>query len=219
MGTAEMPNAILFDLDGTLVDSAPGILRAMRLAFDDIGLSRLSEEDERAILGPPLHDFLAERLGAEQVTSVIAAYRTHYTRTHTHELLPYPGIVDALSQLRARGYVLAICTSKVETFARSILLATGLDAYFSEVCGDTPERTRSSKAAIIAECLSRRKLDPARSVMVGDREHDVKGALHHGIPCLGITWGYGTLAELQSAGAYETVSDAASMIVSLQSLT
>ncbi len=191
---------VLFDLDGTLSDSAPGILAALRHAFQVHGIALPSPEQQRALLGPPFHESLPPLVGEHRLTSVIGAYRDYYGTVGMFDTTGYEGIAEVVSALRSSGVRLGIATSKPEPYAVPILERLGLAGSFATICGDTLHADRATKALVVGEAL-RRLGDPAPAtvLMVGDRVHDVSGAAEHGIDTLGAGWGYGTSAELVKA--------------------
>jgi phosphoglycolate phosphatase len=196
-------SAVLFDLDGTLSDSAPGIIGSLRQAFDDLGLPRLDARTERALIGPPFADALPPLVGADVVPALIERYRTHYA-AGMFDTTAYDGIQDVLDDLRTRGITLAVATSKPEFHAEPVVAHLGFSEYFATVGGDSLNYDRRTKASVIAEVLRRIGApDPATVLMVGDRRHDVDGAGAHGIACLGAGWGYGAPGELRAAGAVQ----------------
>lgn len=196
------PRVVLIDLDGTLSDSAPGILSSLRRAFADIGVPPLNEATERSLLGPPFYESLPPLIGADRVPAFIDAYRGHYD-TAMYETRVYDGIVDVLADLRELGLTLAVATSKPEFHAVPIVEHLGIVDYFETIAGDALDGSRDSKAKVIAEALRRLgSPTPDEVLMMGDRSHDVDGARAHGIGCLGAGWGYGAEGEL--AGAVET---------------
>lgn len=200
--SAPRPSVVLFDLDGTLSDSARGILSSLRHAFGEFGLPPLSAEAEQGILGPPFSEALPPHLGTVAVADITAAYRAHYHAGAMFETSCYPGMSDVLDHLRERGTRMAVATSKPEHSAVPILEHLGLRDYFETVGGDTLSGTRGSKAAVIGEVLARMgDPDPDSVLMVGDRSHDVLGARANGIECAGAQWGYAQPAELTKAGA------------------
>ncbi len=196
---------VLFDLDGTLSDSARGIVTSLRLAFDELGLPQLDESTERSLLGPPFRDSFPALMPADRVEEAIAAYRRHYTAGGGMlDTSLYDGIADLLTFLRARGLRLAVATSKSEAYAPAIVAHLGIAEAFTVICGDDPEGGRGSKAAVIAEALLRLgSPEPDAVLMLGDRSHDVIGAATHGIATVGAGWGYGAPGELIGAGAVE----------------
>ena len=177
---------ILFDLDGTLTDSAPGILNSVRYACRKLGLPIPGEETLRRFLGPPL----------------IASFREYFPTKGLFENEVYPGIPALLADSKSAGKTVIIATSKPEAYARRILEHFGLAQYCDFICGATLDETRTDKAEVIAYALETAGItDKSRAVMVGDREHDVLGAKKNGLPCIGAVYGYGTTEELTAAGA------------------
>jgi len=196
-------DVVLFDLDGTLSDSAPGILGALQLAFAENGVPWVDDETARTLLGPPFWHSLPPLVGADKVDAVVASYRAHYVGEEMmFDTKRYDGVLDLVSAVKDRGIRLAVATSKPEPHSIRIVERLGLASYFEFVCGDTVDGQRDSKALVIGEAL-RRLGSPTsgRVLMVGDRSHDVLGAAAHGIGCAGVLWGYGTREELTAAGA------------------
>lgn len=210
----------MFDLDGTLSESAPGIIGAMRLAFADLGISPLDDATERMLVGPPWATMLPPLIGDRLTEEVIAAYRRHYVDGELmYDTRLYPGVTDVLDALRAAGVTMAVATSKPEAYAVPIVERLGLAGYFTTVCGDGLHAERGTKALVIAEALRRLgEPSPAATIMVGDRRHDVEGAAVHGIDCLGVAWGYAAPDELEQAGAVRVFDDAAALLAALPAL-
>ena len=194
---------VLFDLDGTLSKSEPGIIGSLRRAFDELGLPRLDERTERGLIGPTFADALPPLVGAEIVPKLIERYRAHYA-TGMFDTELYDGVLEVLDDLRAREVTLAVATSKPEFHARPVIQHLGLADYFATVAGDSRNYERRTKALVIAEALGRLgDPDPTTVLMVGDRKHDVEGAAAHGIAGIGAGWGYAQPGELVEAGAVE----------------
>jgi phosphoglycolate phosphatase len=198
-----LPAVVLFDLDGTLSDSAPGIIAALAHAFAVNGLPPLDEAVGRSMLGPPFAESFPALLGGEErVPEVIASYREHYGTGGMFNATVYAGIPELLGGLQHAGVRMAVATSKLEEYAVPVVEHLRLAGYFETVCGDLRDSSRGSKALVIAEVLRRiGDPDPAQVLMVGDRRHDVVGARAHGIRCAGAAWGYGPADELAQAGA------------------
>lgn len=194
---------VLFDLDGTLSDSAPGILSSLRHAFGELDLEWLDDDAAHALLGPPFYLTLPPLVGADRVDDVIARYRRHYVEGGgMFDTAVYAGVAEVVQALSARGVRLAVATSKPEVHAATILEHLGLRHHFDTVGGDTLDGALGSKALVVGEVLRRLgEPDPASVLMVGDRSHDVAGAAAHGVGCAGVLWGYGSAAELTAAGA------------------
>lgn len=196
-----MKKTILFDLDGTLTDSGEGIINCATLALKHFGLPIPAYEDMRTFVGPPLRDsFIRFGVPADQADEAIRVYRSRYIPTGMFENTPYPGIRELLEALRAEGYTLYVATSKPEEMSVTILEKFDLAKYFHRICGASIDSSRSTKDAVIAYLLesSGAKED---MVMVGDTKYDILGAKAHGIPAIGVGWGYGKVEEMEEAGA------------------
>jgi phosphoglycolate phosphatase len=199
---------VLLDVDGTLVDSATTIVEHLAAAIAEVGFPVPDAARLRRLVGPPFETALPELgLTPEQTAGAIVAYRTSYDAVAATITPVYPGIPGLLEQLREDGMRLATATSKPEELARKIVFGTGLASYFDLVGGADHVSGRVGKAAVVASVLERLRLDPARDpvVLVGDRHHDVEGAAAHGVPTIGVAWGYAEPGEL--VGARLIVSD------------
>ncbi len=194
---------VLLDLDGTLVDSRPGIVTAMNATFRALGLAERSPEASHAGIGPPAHETFAAALGLAAddpaLDDVVAAYRARYREGMLAGTRVYDGLPAALDALRDAGHPLAVATSKAGAIAAELLAGLGLAHRLQAVCGPGPT-ARDDKATTIAQALAALG-HPARAVMVGDRHHDIDGAHAHGLTTVGVLWGLGTEAELRDAGA------------------
>jgi len=193
---------VLFDLDGTLVDSSPGIHASIRVAADALGLPAPTADQLTAMVGPPLQDGFAAAFGltGADVDRAVAAYRAHYAAGAILDAPVYPGIAELLDVLRADGAVLAVATSKPEEFARRILDHVGLTDAFASVHGATMDGRVRHKQQVVGLALAAHP-DGERPVLVGDRAQDVVGARVHGLPCIGAGWGPARPGELAQAGA------------------
>lgn len=193
--------AIFFDLDGTLTDSGEGIINCATLALEHFGLPVPSREEMRVFVGPPLDKtFLQFGVPENKVQEAIDVFRSRYLVTGKFENTPYPGIHDLLGALKKQGHRLFVATSKPESTSLEILAKFQLSQYFERICGATLDGTRSHKADVIAYLLSKIGT-PEQILMVGDTEFDVLGAATHGIPTIGVAWGYGKVAAMEQAGA------------------
>jgi phosphoglycolate phosphatase len=193
---------VLFDLDGTLVDSAPGIWSSTRAAARELGLPAPTPDQLRAMIGPPLQDGFAQVLGlsGDDVDRAVTAYRAHYTAGAMLDVTVYAGIPELLRDLVDDGATLAVATSKPEPFALRVLEHTGLRNAFASVHGATFDGSVRHKDQVVAAALAAHPAgrDP---VLVGDRAQDVLGAAAHGVPCIGAGWGPAPDGELIGAGA------------------
>ena len=183
---------VIFDLDGTLTDSARGVVSSFRHALAEVGAPIPDEADLAAlVVGPPMHQTLRGMGLGERADAAIAAYRADYTTRGWLINEVFDEIPELLADLRAAGVRLAVATSKAEPIARRILAHLGLDGHFEVIAGASPDGARSSKADVIAHALSQLDPMPEHVLMVGDRSHDVHGASHHGIDTVVVDWGYG----------------------------
>lgn len=214
---AQGRHAVIFDLDGTLVDPAGAITGGISAALRDHGIAVPDEQQLQSFIGPPLVTSLKALPGVteELVPKLIEHYRAGYIREGMAASEVYGGIRDLLETLRAEGMALAVATSKPEPQALKLLEIQGIADLFDAVAGSDPDETvpHTSKGPIIASALKQITGDPAAeapipAVMVGDRKFDVDGASCHEIPCIGVTWGYAPDGELHEAGAAIIVSTA-----------
>jgi phosphoglycolate phosphatase len=200
----DMKKAVFFDLDGTLLDTRPGIFRCVRAMLTDMKMGTRTDEEIMAIIGPPLTLGFARILSTdddELINKAVAAYRVHYAEGGMYEAVIYPGIVELLADLSLKGIRLCVVTSKAEVLARKIVERFNLDRFFISVYGPDLEGRRSDKTELIAHALRNESLLPDDVIMVGDREHDIIGARGNGVLAAGALWGFGSEAELIGAGA------------------
>lgn len=200
-----MKKAILFDLDGTLTDSGPGIMNCARLALEHYGLPIPSDAEMRTFVGPPLHEsFIRFGVPAEEADNAIKIYRSRYIPIGKYENEPYPGIREVLEKLKKLGHTLYVATSKPESMSVDILEHFDLAKYFDIICGASFDRSRSNKEDVITHLLNQCG-DYDEKIMVGDTAFDVIGAKAHGIPTIGVAWGYGKVEDMEKAGAASIV--------------
>lgn len=200
-----MEKIILFDLDGTLTDPKEGITQSVRYALNSFGIEENNMDRLCSFIGPPLAESFSEYygFGESDIKKAIASFREYFEGRGMFENQVYPGIESMLAMLCRTGFTLAVATSKPERFAEQILKHFGLFSYFRTVGGADMEETRVKKADVIKHTLGRLNADPAHMsvIMAGDKKHDVLGAAAHGIPCVGVLYGYGSKEELNGAGA------------------
>jgi phosphoglycolate phosphatase len=199
---------VLFDLDGTLTDAQAGIVRSLAHAVAAVGVAAPGPEELRPLIGPPLVEMLlALGVPEDDLRSAVHAYRDRYATVGLFENELYPGVPELLADLTGAGLRLGLATSKAEPYAHTILEHFGIRGRFEAVAGASLDHARRHKADVVAHALEHLGLpDPASVIMVGDREHDVVGAAEHGITTIGVLWGYGSRAELTTAGAVAVVS-------------
>ncbi len=200
-----MTRTVLLDLDGTLVESGPGIVAHIRHAMQVVGHALAPEADLSWVVGPPLHDIFGRLLdpfgGGEKVETAAEAYRQSYDSAGYLQTPPYPAIPPLLDALRDGGFTLFVATSKPASVARRILAHTKLAHHFRAIYGAAVDGVLSHKPELIAYILATQGLDPANVVMVGDRSFDIFGAHANDVRAIGVLWGYGDRAELEQAGA------------------
>ena len=207
---------VFLDLDGTLSDSEPGILRSLQWACEVEGFPIPTEAEVRSVIGPPFEIGLPSiGIPDDALFRVIKTYRERYETIGLFENTLYDGIVAMLDELAAAGLSLSIATAKPERTAVRILEHFELTARFEYIVGATLTQERRAKHQVISHVLELLGLDGGDNiVMIGDRDHDVHGALQNGLPCLGVTWGYGSVEELLTAGAF-ALADAPPDVVDL----
>lgn len=199
-----MYDVILFDLDGTLSDSGPGITNSVKYALDKYGIGVKDRRELFRFIGPPLVDSFMMFYGfsAEKALEITHVYREYYSVKGIFENEVYDGIEELLKKLQQAGKRVIVATSKPELFARKIIDHFGLTEYFEYVAGSNMNETRSYKDEVIAYALESCGItDLSKVLMVGDREHDILGAKKIGTDSLGVLWGYGDREELEKAGA------------------
>ncbi len=192
---------VLFDLDGTLTDSGEGIINCAILGLEHFGLPVPPREEMGVFVGPPLDKtFIRFGVPEDRAQEAIDVFRSRYVVEGKFENFPYPGIREALSTLKAQGHRLFVATSKPEVTALEVLEHFDLSGFFEVICGATLDGTRSHKSDVIAYLLNQIGT-PKDMLMVGDTKFDVLGAAEHDIPTIGVSWGYGSIEEMEQAGA------------------
>jgi phosphoglycolate phosphatase len=203
---------VIFDLDGTLTDSADGIVASFRHALREVGAEPPAHDDEaslaRRLVGPPMHHTLKALGLGGRADDAFDAYRADYTTRGWAMNRVFDGIPDLLTDLRAAGVRLAVATSKNEVTAKRILEHFGLHHHFEVIAGASQDGTRAAKSAVVAHALAQLEPLPDDVLMVGDRSHDVEGAAEHGIDTVVVEWGYGAddFADAAAASPLKTVA-------------
>ena len=197
-----MIHTIFFDLDGTLTDSAPGIIHSVQYALKKYGIEA-EENDLRSFIGPPLVHSFQERFGFDhdKALEAVAYYREYFTAGGMFENSVYPGVEEMLQKLKEDGLMLAVATSKPELFSKQILEHFALTRYFDFIGGAAMDETRTTKVEVLSYALQELQVDPAKAVMIGDRENDMAAASLLGTESIGVLYGYGSKEELANAGA------------------
>lgn len=210
---------VLFDLDGTITDSGPGIMNGVRYALKKAGMREASEEELRSFIGPPLKEQFRDFCGTtdEEAAEMVRLYREYYTEKGIFENAVYDGVISMLSQLKAAGLQILLATSKPEKFAKIIAEHFDFARYFDFIGGANMDGTRTDKQEVIEYVLSSCGVKNRDEVMmVGDRCYDIEGAGKAGVHSLGVLYGYGSREEMEKAGAEliaESPQEAAGMIL------
>ena len=200
MLTALRMDTILVDLDGTLTDPAAGIIAAIQHAVRQSGGTPPPAEELRWTIGPPLRHTFPKLLGdGSDTEAAVQHYRDHYGAGGLFDAAVFDGIFEAMTALKNRPARLLVCTARPADLAERILEHFQLMAPFDRVYGPDHNGRHDDKGDLIAHMLEREGFDPARAVMIGDRGSDVKAAARHGIPTVGVLWGYGDAEELADA--------------------
>ena len=216
-----MSHSVLLDLDGTLIDSYPGIQESCLAALRALGHEPEEALDIRGTIGPPIEDImqiLLQPYGDGRIAEAVAAYRQHYGDSGFLGSVPYPGIGESLEAMKRSGLRIFLATSKRAVFANRILDHLKLAAYFDGIYGSVPNGTLDHKPELLAHILSEQTLSPSHSLMVGDRRYDIAGAHAVGMRGLGALWGYGSRDELETAGADRLVDSPAGLAITVLSM-
>lgn len=206
-----MYNTILFDLDGTLTDSSPGIINSILYSLNKLGIHESDTDKLRKFLGPPLVDSFKEyyNFSQEKAETAVEYYREYFSTKGLLENAVYNGVTELLEKLKELGKTLIVATSKPEPFTNRILEHFDLMKYFDFVAGSNMDNTRCKKAEVISYALASCNIkELSDAVMIGDREHDIIGANKVGIDSIGVLYGYGDYDELHTAGATHIAENA-----------
>ncbi len=208
---------LLFDLDGTLTESATGIINSLKYAFEKLGEDVPDGETLKKFVGPPLIESFMKFGGfsEEKAVEAVDVYREYFSEKGLFENAVYDGIPECLQTLCRAGYFLGVATSKPQVYCERILRHFGLSEYFCVVKGIPLDGEDMTKAQVIAQALEAFGVeDKAEVLMIGDRDYDVLGARENGIGCVGVLYGYGPREELERAGA-EYIADGVAELTEL----
>lgn len=196
-----MAGDVYIDLDGTLTDPFEGISNCIAYALETLGQERPADAELRRFIGPPLMETFEELVGPALAPRALGYYRERFSETGWRENAVYPGIHAALEAITAEGHRCFVATTKPRVFALRIVEHFDLSRHFSEVYGSELDGTRTDKTELLGYA-ARLRSGKRASVMIGDRYHDIVGALNNGFRAIGVTWGFGTEDELLDAGAH-----------------
>ena len=205
-----MYKAIFFDLDGTLTESGEGITKSVQYALEKLGKPEEDLDKLRVFIGPPLMEQFMKYADVDETEArrAVEYYRERYAVKGIFENRPYDGVENLLRELKGRGYILAVASSKPEYYVTKILDYFNLSSYFEVVVGSEMNGARTSKTEVIEEALKRLNMSDRRKevLMVGDKEHDFLGARAAGLACVAVGYGYGTKEELTAAQPLKIVA-------------
>lgn len=210
-----MYDYFLFDLDGTLTDSAEGIINSVSYALNKLGIEVTDRDALRKFIGPPLMDSYQKYFGLneEQSRQAVSYYREYFAAGGLFENEVYAGIPELLTELKSRGKKIFLATSKPEVYAIQILEHFNLACYFDFMGGASMDSSRSHKSDVVRYVLTNANIpDLNKAVMIGDREYDITGARENGLHSLGVTYGFGSREELADAGAEHIVDTPAEIL-------
>ena len=195
-----MTTHVYFDLDGTLTDPYEGITNCILYALDELGFPRPEDDYLYSCIGPPLWDTFPELVGQDLTRKAVDLYRERFLDTGWKENKPYDGIVDALEAVASTGHLMFVATAKPHMHAARIIEHFGMGEFFATVYGSELDGTRGTKTELLEFALDRNP-GGTRHIMVGDRKHDLIGAVANAMTPVGVAYGYGSVEELTAAGA------------------
>jgi phosphoglycolate phosphatase len=203
---------LFFDLDGTVSNNAVGIQRCLNYGLARLGYKTLTAEQTIPFIGPPFRESLPKKFEGIDVELVLHLYRERYTEHGWLENELYDGMTDAIRTLYAQGFTIALCTSKPRVFAEKIIERFELTRYFDGIHGPELDGRFDKKTDLLTHLVGHYSVDPAQSIMIGDRDKDVEAARHANTRSVGVLWGFGNRAELETAGAARIVDNPAQLV-------
>lgn len=213
-----MKKYVMFDLDGTIIDSAPGILNGFEYALRFYGIENIDKREYMKYIGPPLIDSMALEVGEDHAVEALARYREYYSAKGQYECTVYDGVRELVSRLREAGCTLVLATSKAEYLAVSIMEHIGLAEYFAILAG-ADDVKRKNKTSVMKYAMEKAGItDIGQVVMVGDRMYDIESSRELGIESIGVLYGFGSREELESYGAShiaETAEDVGDIVLGI----
>ena len=188
--------AVLFDLDGTLLDTSPGVLSSVKYTIEKMGFQSLSEDALEEFIGPPIRKKMAEVYGIsdELAGTAMECFRQNYGREDLYKAEAYPGLIELLDELRQKGYLLGVATYKREDQAQSLLEKKGLARFFDVIHGSDADG-KLTKADVVNLCIRDLAVPPQETVMIGDSLNDAVGAKEAGLKFIGVLYGFGFKSE------------------------
>jgi len=209
---------IYFDLDGTLTDPYEGITKCILYALDELGFPHPDDDYLYSCIGPPLWDTFPELGGEELTRRAVDLYRERFVDVGWKENKPYEGIHDALEKVAAAGHTLFVATAKPHMHAARIIEHFGMGDFIHNVYGSELDGTRATKTDLLRFAVEKNPGADAR-IMIGDRRHDLAGAIANDLTPVGVAWGYGSLEELEAAGAAAIAHSPAELVDIVEQMT
>lgn len=217
-----MPTPVLlFDLDGTLTDPAPGFLASLRYAMEELGIAHRPDEELVRFIGPPLRNTMGEILGTEDrdlIEEGVRLYRERLDNGGKFEATVFEGITAVLEHFESRGHDLFVCTGKPECVATEIVEHFGLSRYFQKVYGAKLDGRHCDKADLIRHIWDEEQIPHPDGIMIGDTAFDMKGAKANQLHAIGVRWGFGQDEDLLAGGADQLLDDITELIPAIESL-
>lgn len=206
---------VIFDLDGTLLDTSPGIIESVKYAAYKLGYPELSEAQLHTFIGPPIKVSYTNvyRCSSDEAERLTAAFREHYSERAILNARPYDGIIDLCNELKNKGIPVKVATNKPQPYAEQVLNHFGFDRYISDIRGARMDGGLT-KSDLIKLCVADNEL--SECVMIGDTEHDAKGAQEAGVPFIGVTYGFGDpdmMAKYPSVGIADSPSEIMKILI------
>lgn len=194
---------ILFDLDGTIINSEEGITNCIRYVLDFWGMEQPPQEELLCFIGPPLKESFQKKYGFDEEKAIqsVVKYRERFDREGIFECELYAGVAELIQELHGKGYHLAVASSKPETACQRIIEHFHLETYFDGVYGATLDGSISTKKQVLEHVFKENGMKREDTILIGDTKFDAIGAKEAEIPCIGVTYGFGTAEELKEAGA------------------
>jgi phosphoglycolate phosphatase len=195
---------VLFDLDGTLINSQEGVTKGVQYALKQMGIIEPNLDELRCFIGPPLALMFDRKyhIPADKIEIAVSKFREYYDVTGMYECSLYPGVVEILRHLKEKGFYVGLASSKPEPSCKGILKYHGVADYFDEIVGASLGPERREKVLVLQEAFARMHVKSlSEVVLIGDTKYDAVGAAKAGIDCVGVTYGFGSREELMDAGA------------------
>ena len=212
-------NIVLFDLDGTVIDSIEGILNSMNYSFRNVGIDEINKENLLPFIGPPIVHTLQQHYGMteEAANHTMTFYHKYYREKGWKQFSLYDGIEELIKELKRQGKKIGMATNKPKYYAEKIIEYKNLHMFFDYIGGSNFEKGITNKKLVILDCLDKMGVnDKSKVVMIGDRHYDIDGAKEAGIDAIGITYGYGDKNELTKAGAIKVLDTTKNIIEFLE---